>query len=81
MKVEESIADRKLELAHWLLELDDETVLQEIEELKKTAMGNWWNSLNEEDKAAVDRGMADIAAGKVSPQEEVMDRLRVWIRR
>jgi hypothetical protein len=81
MKNDESLAHRKLELAQWLLELDDETILQEIEELKKVAPGNWWDSLPDEDKASVERGLADIEAGRVSPQSEVMDRMRAWIKR
>jgi hypothetical protein len=81
MKVEESIADRKLEIAHWLLELDDESVLQEIEELKNAATGDWWASLHDEDKAAVNRGIDDIEAGRISPHAEVMDRMKSRIRR
>ncbi len=81
MKAEESISDRKLELAHWLLEVDDETILQEIEELRKAASEDWWGSLTNEDKAAVERGLADIEAGKVSPQTVVIDRLRARIKR
>lgn len=42
MKVAENNSERKVELAHWLLELDDENIHLQIEELKKISAGDWY---------------------------------------
>jgi hypothetical protein len=79
MKVEESISDRKLELAQWLLDLDDEMIIRQIEDLKEAALGDWWGTLTDEEKSSVNRAEADVAAGRVHSHEEVVNELKQWL--
>lgn len=81
MKASENISERKIELAHWLLEVDDEAIIAQIEELKKAALSDWWDQLTDEEKLDVEASEADVAAGRVVPQEEVFKEALTWIKK
>lgn len=82
MKQSATISDRKLELAQWLLAIDDEALLAQIEALMQTTTGqpDWWDELSEEEKAEVKEAEADLAAGRVFSHEEVMEKLKSCLR-
>jgi predicted transcriptional regulator len=73
------ISDRKMDMAQRLFEIDDEQVLDEVQAILDAAAGDdWYESLTDTEKAEVAEADADIAAGRVSPHSQVMDRLRTW---
>ncbi len=69
------IALKKIELIEWLVGLQDESLLQKIEALKKNAVKDTyeqripksWSDL----RAKLDRSEQDINAGNVHSQDEV----------
>ncbi len=64
-------------MAQRLFEIEDENVLDEVQAILDAATGDdWYDQLSDEEKAEVAEADADIAAGKVSPHSEVMERLR-----
>jgi predicted transcriptional regulator len=76
------ISDRKMDMAQRLFEIDDEQVLDEVQAILDAAAGNdWYDSLKVAEKAEVAEADADIAAGRVSPHNQVMERLRKWTRK
>ncbi len=83
MKVIETIADRKLELAQWLLSLDDEVLISQIEGLMQAAMSehDWYDELSEIEKAELDEADADIAAGRVLTNAQVMENIMASLNR
>jgi predicted transcriptional regulator len=84
MKIEESIAERKIDLAQRLLAIDDLAVLDEIYAILVNAAEddvNWYENLSDEDKASIERGRADIAAGRVISQKDLMAESKTWGKR
>lgn len=43
---------------------------------KKKANNDWWLSISEREKAAIERGLRDIKDGKVIPHEKAMEELK-----
>ncbi len=61
----------KLELIEWLTNLNDELTIEYLKVVKDSSDHDWWNDLTEEQKAAINRGLQDIDAGRVTPHNEV----------
>ncbi|MBK6627305.1 MAG: hypothetical protein IPJ87_12215 [Flavobacteriales bacterium] len=65
----------KLELIEWLTRLNDPGVLASLLNWKKASeVKDWYTSLSPEQKASIDRGLADAAAGRTVTSEEVWKR-------
>ncbi len=75
MRDSENISQRKVELAHWLLEVEDEVIIAKIEELKKSTLKDWWDELTPEEKMEVE----EAEAGRVVPQDELLVEALSWI--
>ena len=58
-----TIETRKLSIIEYLAELDDESILLQIENLLKPKV-DFWDELSEKDKATILQGEADLNAGK-----------------
>jgi predicted transcriptional regulator len=42
------------------------------------AKKDWWDEIGEELKVAIDKALAEVKAGKVTPHEEVMKKYDHW---
>lgn len=81
MKIAESISERKIDVTKLVMAIEDAAVLDEIYAILLNAAdneANWYENLDAEDKASIERGRADIAAGRVHTTEEVMREARTW---
>jgi predicted transcriptional regulator len=65
MKIELNLQNKKLELIQWL---------SSIEESK-----DWWNSIAESKKEAIERGIQDANAGKLNPHSEARKIYEKWL--
>jgi predicted transcriptional regulator len=65
MKIELNLQNKKLELIQWL---------SSIEESK-----DWWNSIAESEKEAIERGIQDANAGKLNPHSEARKIYEKWL--
>lgn len=69
------IEAEKLELIKWLISLEDQAAIEKLRLLKETLSApDWWDSLTEEQKQALDRGLDDIQHGRTTPHLEVIKR-------
>lgn len=39
----------------------------------------WWNTISEKERQAIDKGLADIEAGKIIPHNEMRKRYEQWL--
>lgn len=39
---------------------------------------DWWNEIGEEEQEAIDKALAEMKSGKVTPHEEVMKKYDKW---
>jgi len=63
----------KLELIEWLSNLQDSETLEYLKFVKDSDSkeNDWWHDLSDEVKAGIERGLADVDAGRVVSHEEV----------
>jgi predicted transcriptional regulator len=83
MKIKESFFELKNDTARIILGLQDEAILARVREILEEAEGadgGWYDSLDDEDRASVDRADADIAAGRLHSHEEVKAELKQWLK-
>ena len=66
-----NVEKEKLEIIKWVTGLKDNTAIERLRMLrdmpKKT---DWWDEITDEERAAVDKGLADIKAGRIRPHRE-----------
>jgi len=41
---------------------------------------DWWNEISEEQKKAIDKTLAEMKAGKLTPHDEVMKKYKKWLK-
>ena len=74
-----SIKNIKKGLHELIDSVDDEAALvicKQILEREAAREVDFWDKLSEEEKAGIERGLADVEAGRVSTHEEVMSRVK-----
>lgn len=65
----------KLELIEWLVRLEDDEVIRYLKIVKDNEQDHdWWNTLTDEQKKGIERGLRDIDEGRTVPHEEVKQR-------
>lgn len=66
----------KLSLLEWLAGLNDPETLKEFITLKKSKEVDWWDEISEEERSAIDEGLAQLDRGEGIPHEQVMKEMR-----
>jgi predicted transcriptional regulator len=75
-----SMEKDKLEIIKWVTTLKDETSIERLKMLKDSrAKADWWEQISDEEKNAVDKGLADIKAGRLKPHQEVKKLYEKWL--
>lgn len=64
-----NIQEKKLSLIEWLLSLEDEKTLEEIEELRSGS--DFWDELTEGERKEIDQGLEELDRGEAHDHEEV----------
>ncbi len=64
----------KIDLIHWLTELQDPDILQQLNTIKSGQ--DWWDQISEEERSAIDEGIAELDRGEGIPHEEVVRRVK-----
>jgi predicted transcriptional regulator len=58
----------------------DEKTLKMIQALLEVEQeSDWWDGLDDEAKASIERGLKDADAGRVTPHDVVMKKYRKWL--
>jgi hypothetical protein len=75
-----NVERKKLEIIKWVTGLKDNTAIERLRMLrdmpKKT---DWWDEITDEERAAVDKGLADIKAGRIRPHREAKKLYEKWL--
>ena len=79
MDIELHIQNKKLELIQWLSTLEDSTLIGKIMELRKRESKDWWNSISENEKQAIEKGIEDADAGKLNPHTNARKLYEKWL--
>ncbi len=79
MNIELNIQNKKLELIQWLSTLEDSTIIDKIIYLRKKENKNWWNSISENEKQSIEKGLEDAESGKLNPHSEARKLYEKWL--
>lgn len=64
---------KKLELVQLILNTEMQDVLKKVEDvLKKGQVADWWDEISEEEKQAIEKGLAEAERGELISHENVM---------
>ena len=75
-----NVEKEKLEIIKWVTNLKDETAIEKLSMLRKRGTkSDWWDEITEEEKAAVEKGLEDIKAGRVKPHKDVKKLYERWL--
>jgi predicted transcriptional regulator len=71
---------RKLNLIHWITELDNEITLNVLDIIKEQSTDeDWWNHISDVEKASIEKGLSDAIEGKTVSHSEVKKRYEQWL--
>ena len=42
---------------------------------------DWWDEIGEEQQMAIDKALAEVKAGKLTPNDEVMKKYKKWLKK
>ena len=79
MKAELNIQSKKLELIQWLSTIEDLSVLNKIIDLKKQENKDWWNSISENEKQSIEKGLQEAEAGKLNSHSKARQLYGKWL--
>ncbi len=75
-----NIEKEKLEIIKWVTNLKDNTAIERLRMLRANPRKlDWWNEITDEEKTAIDKGLADIKAGRVKPHKEAKKLYEKWL--
>ena len=79
MKIELNLQNKKLELIQWLSSIEDSTIIEKIMELRREESKDWWNSIAESEKEAIECGIQDANDGKLNPHSKARKIYEKWL--
>jgi hypothetical protein len=70
----------KLEIIKWVTDLSDDTALERLRLLRmQPKKVDWWEHISEEERAAIEKGIEDVKAGRVKPHKEAKKLYEKWL--
>ncbi len=74
------IEKEKLAIIEWVKGLKDDSSIEKLNFLRKNDKKlDWWDEISEEERAAIDKGLEDVKAGRVVPHVEVKKLYEKWL--
>lgn len=70
-----NIEARKINLINWISSVQEEDILDEMEKIQKEKT-DWWISLSNKDKKAIEEGLEQLDKGEFLTRSQVRNRIR-----
>ena len=71
--------NEKLELIQWLSTLEDASIIKKLIQFRKEETKDWWNSISEEEKRSIEKGIAEADNEELKPHSEARQLYRKWL--
>ena len=65
-------------LIKWLTDINEPSIIKRFIALKKAEETDWWDTIDEEEKADIEEGLKQADSGKLIPHDEVMAKYDKW---
>ena len=72
------IQAEKLSLIKWLTDIEEPVVLQKLIALKNNQETDWWDEIDDEEKAEIEEGLAEADRGEGITHEEFLAKYNKW---
>jgi predicted transcriptional regulator len=72
------IQAEKLSLIKWITDVYEPSVIKQFIALKKEQEKDWWDEIDNEEKAEIEEGLAQADRGELLSHEEVMAKYQNW---
>ncbi|MBO6186250.1 MAG: hypothetical protein J6O88_16445 [Chryseobacterium sp.] len=73
------ILNEKLELIQWLSTLEDTSIIKKLVQFRKEETKDWWNSISDEEKKSIEKGIAEADENDVKPHSEARKLYEKWL--
>jgi len=77
--VMKEVAVLRKEVKRYIDKADEKTLKMIQAMLEVEQESDWWDDLDEEAKASIERGLKDADAGRVTPHDVVMKKYKKWL--
>lgn len=69
-----NLETRKINIINWISSIQEEDILAEMEriQMRKT---DWWDTVNNEDKKAINEGLKQLDEGEFLTRSQVRDKI------
>ncbi|NML59133.1 hypothetical protein [Chryseobacterium cheonjiense] len=71
--------NEKLELIQWLSTLEDTSIIKKLIQFRKEETKDWWNSISEEEKKSIEKGISEADAKQLKPHSEARKLYGKWL--
>lgn len=73
------VLNEKLELIQWLSSLEDVSLIKKLVEFRKNETKDFWNSISEEEKRSIEKGISEADSGKLMSHTEARKLYEKWL--
>ncbi|HEX2935066.1 MAG TPA: hypothetical protein VHO72_06915 [Bacteroidales bacterium] len=70
-----NIETRKINLINWISTLQEDDILNKVEKIQKETT-DWWDTMSNEDKAAINEGLEQLDKGQYLTRAQVRDKIK-----
>lgn len=71
--------DKKIDLIQWLSSIEDVQLLDKLIQFRKEQNLDWWNSISEEEKMSIQKGMVDAEKGNLIDHSQAKTIYEKWL--
>ena len=79
MNIDAKILNEKIELIQWLSSLDDKIILDKNSQFTKKETKDWWNTISNEEKISIEKGIEDADNKKLNDHTYVRKLYEKWL--
>ncbi|MFV0365137.1 MAG: hypothetical protein ACK5JS_01355 [Mangrovibacterium sp.] len=65
-----NVLNKRNELIEWLSNLEDTAIIEKLSDFRKRESSDWWNTISEEERISIERGIADADNMQLETHEE-----------
>lgn len=70
-----NLETRKINLINWISTLQEDDILNKVEKIQKET-SDWWDTISNEDKAAINEGLEQLDKGQYLTRAQVRDKIK-----
>jgi hypothetical protein len=70
-----NIETRKINIINWISSLQEEDILAKMEKIQKEK-ADWWNTVNDEDKEAINEGLEQLDKGEFLTRSQARNKIK-----